>query len=134
MAAEVNYVFDSSAVIALIWEEPGACQLRQRVAGAVISSINLGEAATVLLRRSGSPIEVRQTLQTLPLVVAPWTEELAWQGLDLSPLAWTHGLSLGDRACLTLARALGRTALTADRAWVNAAKGVQPPLAVEIFR
>jgi ribonuclease VapC len=31
----------------------------------------------------------------------------------------SKGLSLGDRACLALAKSTGRIALTADRAWAD---------------
>lgn len=134
MAAETGYVWDSSAVIALMWEEPGADAVRRRMTGAAISSVNLIEAATVLLRRGSSAADVEHSLRALPLTVEPWTEALVWAGLDLSPLAWTAAISLGDRACLTLARALNRTALTADTAWLSVAARLQPPVAVELFR
>jgi PIN domain nuclease of toxin-antitoxin system len=35
------------------------------------------------------------------------------------------GLSLGDRACLALASALGLPAITADRRWPSLALGVE---------
>lgn len=134
MAPETGYVMDSSAVIALLWEEPGADAVRRRLAGAAISSVNLIEAATALLRRGSSPAEVEHSLRALPFTVEPWTEALVWSGLDLSPLAWTAGISLGDRACLTLARALNRTALTADAAWLSFGSRLSPPVTVELFR
>lgn len=38
----------------------------------------------------------------------------------LRPTTKPHGLSLADRACLTLATRLGVPALTADRSWTDA--------------
>ena len=38
---------------------------------------------------------------------------------ELRRLTADHGLSLGDRACLALAKALGGTAVTADRNWTQ---------------
>jgi ribonuclease VapC len=35
------------------------------------------------------------------------------------------GLSLGDRACIALAKELGLPAMTADKAWTRAASGVE---------
>ncbi len=46
-----------------------------------------------------------------------WTERLAYDSAELAPLAWERGFSLGDRACLTLARRLDAVAVTTDRAW-----------------
>ncbi|MBI3977092.1 MAG: hypothetical protein HY331_02795 [Chloroflexi bacterium] len=42
--------------------------------------------------------------------------DLAYQAGLLHPATRQAGLSLGDRACLALARRLGLPALTADRA------------------
>jgi PIN domain nuclease of toxin-antitoxin system len=38
---------------------------------------------------------------------------------DLRSLTRAQGLSLGDRACLALAQALGLPVMTADRAWAS---------------
>jgi PIN domain nuclease of toxin-antitoxin system len=46
------------------------------------------------------------------------------------PATRGHGLSLGDRACLALARTLGATALTTDRAW----RAVDVGVAIEVIR
>ena len=44
---------------------------------------------------------------------------------DLRWLTRVQGLSLGDRACLALARALGLPAMTADRAWAGLEVGIE---------
>jgi PIN domain nuclease of toxin-antitoxin system len=51
--------------------------------------------------------------------------EDAEQAAELCSLTRQHGLSLGDRACLGLARRLGLPALTADRAWLDVNSGVE---------
>jgi ribonuclease VapC len=51
--------------------------------------------------------------------IQPWDEGLAWESLDMAPLAWTHGVSLADRACLALARHLNAIAMTSDTAWAS---------------
>jgi len=56
-------------------------------------------------------------LQGLQLNVIAWTEDLAYRSAEFAILGKSHGLSLGDRACLALARQLHATALTADQAW-----------------
>jgi PIN domain nuclease of toxin-antitoxin system len=134
MAAEAGYVLDSSALIALLLGEPGAERVQACLPDAVVSSVNLAEATTKLLHKGAEPAAVQALLEGLRLEVAPWTDALVWASLDLSPLAWTRGLSLGDRACLALARELHRTALTADAAWVAVGRLARPPIAVELFR
>jgi PIN domain nuclease of toxin-antitoxin system len=44
---------------------------------------------------------------------------------ELIVLTRSHGLSLGDRACLALAQSRGIPALTADRAWLGLDVGVE---------
>ena len=46
------------------------------------------------------------------------------------PLAAAPGLSLGDRACLALARARSVPALTADRTWSRLELGIS----IEVVR
>jgi PIN domain nuclease of toxin-antitoxin system len=73
---------------------------------------------------------VERLLRALDLEVIPWDEELAWASRDLCPLAWTNGVSLADRACLTLARHLDLAAMTADLQWKKLSRGVK----VYLFR
>jgi PIN domain nuclease of toxin-antitoxin system len=64
----------------------------------------------------------------MELTVQDWTEDLAYRGAELTPFNTSHGLSFGDRACLTLAKQLRATAVTSDRAWRRA-----PELGVRIM-
>ncbi|MGH3902923.1 MAG: PIN domain-containing protein [Pseudonocardiaceae bacterium] len=43
----------------------------------------------------------------------------------LYPLTSTRGLSLGDRACLAVAKRLDAMAVTADQAWTELDHGVE---------
>jgi PIN domain nuclease of toxin-antitoxin system len=54
----------------------------------------------------------------------PFDEEQAFQAGLLYPQVQPFGLSLGDRACLALARQVAGTAVTADRAWEKLDLGV----------
>jgi PIN domain nuclease of toxin-antitoxin system len=125
-----RYVLDSSAVIALVRREPGWEKVQAALEQSVLSAVNLTESMTKLIRQGGEPRVVERLLKALDLEVLPWDEELAWAGRDLCPLAWTHGISFADRACLTLARHLGLTALTGDAAWKKSIHGVR----VALFR
>jgi ribonuclease VapC len=69
--------------------------------------------ATVETVLSGLQIDVR---------VHDWDAALASGLLHLATRS--AGLSLGDRACLALAAALGLPAVTADRSWQSVAEAV----------
>ncbi|MFM7115528.1 MAG: PIN domain nuclease, partial [Planctomycetota bacterium] len=57
-------------------------------------------------------------LQSLGLTVEPFTSEDGEMTGRLWEQTRQAGLSLGDRACLSLGWRLGVTVLTCDRAWV----------------
>jgi ribonuclease VapC len=125
-------VLDSSAVLAIILEEPGGERAAHHLPGAKISAVNLGEVVAKL-RDLGMPAEtVEDILDALSLDVWPHDREAAVAAGHLRPVTRGAGLSLGDRACLALARALGLPAVTADRAWQDVAEAVG--IEVELIR
>ena len=117
-------VFDSSAVLALIFGEPGA-ELAARLMDqhdALISSVNHAEVLGKLLDRGLSADDVAAISQQLPLKVMPFTAEQAQLAAGLRPATRALGLSLGDRCCLALAQQQGgATVVTADRRWAGLA-------------
>jgi ribonuclease VapC len=93
--------------------------------GAAISAVNLSEVAS-RLGLAGMPESlIREALDPLGLDVVPFDQELAYQAAELMTHTRAAGLSLGDRACLALARRLGLPAVTADRAWARLKLDVQ---------
>jgi ribonuclease VapC len=118
-------VLDSSAVICLLSKEVGWQRVGATLRDAAISSVNLAEVVTKLWERGLSAEEVRLTLAEIPLDVRAFSAEEAYITGELRVPTRRFGLSLGDRACLALAAALGRPALTADRQWSNLDVGVQ---------
>lgn len=56
--------------------------------------------------------------------IRPFDVELALTAGTLDSRTRDRGLSLGDRACLSLAKFLGVPALTADQAWAKLDIGV----------
>lgn len=120
----MTVVLDASALLALLFAEPGTDVVVDAVAdGAVISAVNLGEVATVLLRNGRDPRVVLPPVQTQVKTV-PFTEGDVLAVADLYPLVSGSGLSLGDRACLALAQRLRVPALTAERIWSGLDVGV----------
>ena len=120
-----RYVLDSSAVIALIRREQGWESVATALEHSVISAVTLAETMTKLIRLGGEPRLVERLLRALDLEIIPWDERLAWESRDLCSLAWTNGISLADRACLTTARHLDAATLTADAEWKKAGHGIK---------
>jgi PIN domain nuclease of toxin-antitoxin system len=117
-------VLDASAVLAVILEEPGAGQVEALLPGAKVSAVNVGEVAAKL-RDLGMPeATVETVLGGLQIEVRAHDREGALAAGFLRPATRAAGLSLGDRACLALAAALGLPAVTADRSWQSVADAV----------
>lgn len=114
---EIDYVLDASAVLAYLRGEPGSHSVAAVLERSALGAVNYFEVLAKMVRDGYDPKEAAADVIGLGLVVVPFDEGLAREGADLASYGWTHGLSLGDRACLTLARHLGVPAVTADRRW-----------------
>jgi ribonuclease VapC len=123
-------VLDASALLALMREERGAERVAAVIDRAVIGAVNLAEVVAKFIREGIAIAVIREWVAALELEVRPFDEELAYAAGAFLPATRGLGLSLGDRACLALARQLGRTALTTDRAWSQVEVGV----AIEVIR
>ncbi len=113
----IEYILDSTALIALVGLESGSQQVAELLESSAVSAVNLAETANKLLEKGFSEAEVRASLAKLELKVEDWTEDLAYRSAEFTHFNKSHGLSLGDRACLTLAKKLHATAVTSDQAW-----------------
>ena len=112
-------VLDASAVLALLFGEPGAEAVVDYIAnGAAMSTVNLAEVATVLTRHQREPNTVLDPLRAQVRIVA-FTDADAVLTAELYPLVSARGLSLGDRACLALAQRLDAPAVTAEHLWAG---------------
>ena len=124
MPNDEAYIFDSSAVIALIGKERGCEEIEDLVDGAFISAVNIAEVVSSLSQRGLESEAVAKSLGALGLQVIPLDAPLAYRVGALRALTRSLGLSLGDRACLATAESLNATALTADRVWKKLDLGV----------
>jgi ribonuclease VapC len=113
---KIEYVLDSAAVIALLYLEPGYQRVAEVLDKSAISSVNLAEIYNKLVQKASAE-EVRGLLRPMELQVEDWSEDMAYRSAEFSAFSKSHGLSLGDWACLTLAKQLRATAVTSDRAW-----------------
>jgi len=97
---KTQIVLDTSAILALLAMEEGHEVIAQNLENAVVSSVNLSEIITVLVRRGLKHEDVAQSLKdTFPQVEAFNAEQAIIAASFVEP-----ELSFGDRACLALAK------------------------------
>jgi PIN domain nuclease of toxin-antitoxin system len=120
-------VLDASALLALLQEEPGSDRVERRIARDTphMSTVNLSEVVAKLIQHGMPEQEARRAITPLDLEVHDFDQPAAWAAAALWPRTKAAGLSLGDRACLALAEALGAPALTSDRSWRSVAGRVR---------
>jgi PIN domain nuclease of toxin-antitoxin system len=118
-------VLDASALLALLNAENGAEVVQDLLPEAAISTVNLAEVVTRLAAAGMPEDEIRGALSLLGLETLAFDEELAFLAGFLVLQTQPLGLSLGDQACLALAKATQASAVTADRAWAGLDIGVE---------
>jgi len=122
-----NIVLDSSAVLAMVFGEPGGAKVRTVILSAQhsisISAVNWSEILAKLGQKN--PIITAEKLSAiLPgVLVVPFGQAEAEQTAALAVAC--PSLSLGDRACLALTRSRDATAWTTDRIWVTKPAGAK---------
>ena len=122
---DTGCVIDASALLALLHSEPGAEVVEEVLEQAAISTVNWSEVYQRWIAHGVDVAGLRADVEALGLEIVPLTVEDAEQAAELWSATRLRGLSLGDRACLALARRLVRPALTADRAWLDLGLGVE---------
>lgn len=118
-------VLDSSAILAVLLNEPGEDVVAGYKGDALVSSINLAEVAAKFADRGAIPAEWLYPFSLMRLEVVAFDEDQALASGQLRQSTRRFGLSLGDRACLQLAAMRGVPAVTADRAWAGLDVGVE---------
>jgi ribonuclease VapC len=111
-------VLDASAILAVINGEPGADTLTPALlAHAAASAANLAEVQAKLVSRGWTSEEAWQDATSPLHEVLAFDEQQARITGDLIAQTRQLGLSLGDRACLSLGIALNLPVYTAEKAW-----------------
>jgi len=114
-------VLDSSVILAYLLDEQGREAAEQAIAArGIICSVNLAEVMSRLMRDQADAAASADVLLALPVTVADLDARLAIDAGAMVAQTRPLGLSLGDRACLALARRERLPALTADRIWLQA--------------
>lgn len=114
-----SIVFDASAILALLRDEPGADVVAQYIGDGLISAVNLQEVIRGLLRREVPIDAALAMLAALHLDVRPHGRDDAVAAANLYPSTKAFGSGLGDRTCMALAIAEGLPVLTADQEWAR---------------
>lgn len=112
-------VLDASALLAWLFDEPGAGIVAEVIETSCISSVNLSEVATRVARNGLPPNEFAGDIEEMEFQVVPFLTEDALAAASLEPDTRRLGLSLGDRACLVLGLARNEPVYTADRVWAQ---------------
>lgn len=124
-------VFDASALLALLYDEPGADRVAEALRdGAAISAVNLAEVLSRIADDGGDPMDtlerfIESGLLDGALAVETFGSKDAALVGSVRPPTRAQGLSLADRVCLVLAQRLDVPALTADSAWSEVDVGVE---------
>ncbi len=121
-------VLDASALLAFLNGEVGANEVLRALNGAMMSSVNHSEVVAKLPDAGMPAATIRESIDSLRIEIVSFDAEQSYAAGMLRETTRAAGLSLGDRACLTLGNQLGLPVLTADRVWADLALGVQVQL------
>lgn len=113
----MSVVLDASAILAVLLDEPGRERVLPVMTGASVSSVNFAEVLSKCADQGFQVDQVADGLARLEIQVIAFDPVDAVDAASLRAGTKSIGASLGDRACLALARRLQRPVLTADRAW-----------------
>jgi len=121
----LSVVLDASALLALLRDEEGAAMVAEALeqGGVLMSAVNWAETLS-RLSDYGQDLDGFVEYADV-LVLEPFDQIQAEASARLRVTTRKAGLSLGDRACLALAKTRGLAVLTADRGWTGVALGVE---------
>jgi ribonuclease VapC len=121
---------DASALLAFLLREPGHERVRQLLEEACMSMVNFSEVLGRFARAGQGVAPIAEKLLATPIQMVDFSRQQAVIAAALVPVTQGEGLSLGDRACLALARERRIRAVTADKAWRRVDVGIE----IEVVR
>ena len=125
-----NVLLDSSALLALIHREKGYDGVIPFMDNAVMSAVNYSETISKLTEQGVPHKEAVPIVDELLQEIVSFDAKAASIAGRLRMETKALGLSLGDRACLATAEALGLDVVTADKIWAK----VKTPVKIKIIR
>jgi PIN domain nuclease of toxin-antitoxin system len=125
----MSVAFDSSALIAIVLQEPGADVALGQLPEGRVSAAILAEALGKLGLKGKDPGRIASDFKAAGLAIDPVDETDA---LAVAALHELHrrGVSLGDRFCLAHALSRSLPVVTADRPW----RGLGLPVELRYIR
>jgi len=115
-----KYILDASALLALLNSEPGAETIEKILPTSVMSTVNVAEVIAELDKRLDvTPDESKEMVHTIVDQIVPLDFNQAVEIGRLRKYTKDFGLSLSDRACISLALSTGYTVYTTDKIWSN---------------
>ncbi|CAA9502947.1 MAG: hypothetical protein AVDCRST_MAG39-1487 [uncultured Sphingomonadaceae bacterium] len=121
----MTLVVDSSVILAAMLDERSGGALYEPGQLLNLSVVNLAEVHTDLVERGSSVEDVNSFFPRLPLRIRAFRDVDAERTGRLRAVTRHLGLSLGDRACLSLAKLTNLPVLTADQRWAELDIGVE---------
>ena len=118
-------VFDSSAILALLKMESGHEIVSKNLEQAIVSSVNFCEVVSFLSKKTQKQDEMIKFLTETFDCIEDFNIEQAIIAGSFTSITKDYGLSLGDRACLALAKYKNIPVLTADKSWGKLNLGIK---------
>ena len=123
-------VVDTSAIMAILLDEPGQDIAAKLASGGLLSSVNFAEILTKCVEKALPPDVARIYVRDANIEIVAFGAEDALVSAVLFAKTRKGILSLGDRACLATAIPRKATVVTADRAWAT----LDLPCPIELIR
>jgi ribonuclease VapC len=121
-------ILDSSAVLAVLFGEPGAGRVVGVLRGGVVPAIIYAEILSKLVERGMAFCVAQKECDDLGTVVLPMSQAQAEAAARLTTLGKLSGLSLAERTCIGIALDLDQEVMTADRKWAIVPHGAKVTL------
>lgn len=118
-------VLDASALLAYLFKETGHEEVAQHIDDCCLSTVNLSEVIGRFARDGHDVQQVLNRILSTTIDIVPFTAVQAALAASLLPQTKPLGLSLADRACLSLALSRKIPVITADKVWSQTSFGLQ---------
>jgi PIN domain nuclease of toxin-antitoxin system len=110
-------LLDTSALIALLNQEPGCKMVEEILVNSAISSVNLCELISILAKHNLLESEIEAITSDVVPEIIPFCKDIAIKAGKLTKISSQYGLSLGDRACIATAEYCGMDVYSTDKIW-----------------
>lgn len=121
----MSVILDASALLALLFDEPGGDVVLPLAKGSRLLSVNFSEVIQRVVATGGAAEQAEQAIDRLEIAIIPFDRRLARAAADLREPTKFIGASLADRACLALGQTSSLPILSGDRDWCKLDLGIE---------